>query len=251
MIRVHSSSATDIIHVTNITKRTNFDTGEPSFQSVSEPVCSRFTPVHIFWLVAVCIVVRSLTARRVASILIFDEVVVICDGKPAIWKRAKQAACYKGATFILDYFHAVEHLSAAAEAIFGKKSEKGMRWYSRYRTRLKESADGVEATLRSLRRYELKAKRGSERRKIINQTIGYFTRNKERMRYFEFLSRGLPIGSGPVEAGCKTVVGARLKRSGMRWSITGGQQVLNMRVQHLSKTWKPFWDVYMADRVAA
>lgn len=181
----------------------------------------------------------------------FNEVVVICDGKPAIWKRARHATCYQGATFVLDFYHAVEHLSAAAEAIFGKKSEKGTDWYSRYRTRLKESPDGVKATLRSLRRYELKAKRGSERRTTIRQTIGYFTQNKERMRYFEFLSRGLPIGSGPVEAACKTVVDARLKRSGMRWNINGGQQVLNMRVQHLSKRWKPFWEAYMADRLAA
>jgi len=181
----------------------------------------------------------------------FAELVVVCDGKPAIWKSAELAPCFKGATFVLDFYHAAEHLSAVAEAIFGKKSDKGKKWYLKYRSRLKDTPDGVTAMLRSLQRYELKAKRGSERRRTIRRSIGYFTRNKARMRYFEFRTRGLPIGSGPVEAACKTVVGARLKRSGMRWSRGGGQQVLNMRVQHLSQTWRPFWDVYMAERLAA
>lgn len=181
----------------------------------------------------------------------FEDVVVLCDGKPSIWKSAEAAVCYKGATFILDFYHAAEHLSKVAETIFGKKSEKGKNWYSKYRSRMKEDEGGVQAVIRSLRRYTLGARLGSERREDLVRSLGYFTRNKNRMRYAEYRMRGLPIGSGPVEAACKTVVGARLKRSGMRWNREGGQRVLNMRVQYLSKRWKPFWRVYMADRLAA
>ncbi len=181
----------------------------------------------------------------------FESVVVICDGKPSIWNRAENADCYEGATFILDFYHAAEHISHAAEAIFGKDSEEGKRWYSKYRALLKEDCDGLGSLVRSLRYYANKARRGSARHKTIQREARYFLKNKHRMNYAEFLLRGLPIGSGPVEAACKTVVGARLKRSGMRWNRNGGQRVLNMRIHHLSKRWDTFWDAYMDHRVAA
>lgn len=179
------------------------------------------------------------------------EVVVVCDGKASIWNVAKAAKAYEGAVFVLDFFHAVEHLSRASEAILGKKSEKGRKWYDEYRARLKEDPGGVAALVRSLRYYMQKTRWRSERRTIIRRTIAYFQNNKDRMRYAEFIARGLPIGSGPVEAACKTVVGARLKRSGMRWTREGGQRVLNLRVHHLSKRWNTFWQAYQADRMAA
>ncbi len=181
----------------------------------------------------------------------FESVVVICDGKPSIWNWAENADCFEGATFILDFYHAAEHISHAAEAIFGKNSEEGRRWYRKYRARLKEDGDGLASLVRSLRYYGRKARRGSDRRKTIYREARYFSKNKHRMNYAEFLLRGLPIGSGPVEAACKTVVGARLKRSGMRWNRDGGQRVLNMRIQHLSKRWNTFWEAYMGDRLAA
>lgn len=181
----------------------------------------------------------------------FEEVVVLCDGKPSIWNAATKAECYEGATFILDFFHAAEQLSKASETIFGKNSDKAKKWYAEYRARLKEDPDGVVALIRSLRYYTNKIRRGSQRRKTLRRAIGYFGRNSNRMRYAEFLERGLPIGSGPVEAACKTVVGARLKRSGMRWNRDGGQRVLNLRVHHLSKRWEVFWETYMTQRMAA
>lgn len=61
------------------------------------------------------------------------------------------------------------------------------------------------------------------------------------MRYAEFIARGLPIGSGPVESAAKTIVQARLKRSGMRWSRDGGQHVLDLRTLLKSERWAPMW----------
>jgi hypothetical protein len=98
---------------------------------------------------------------------------------------------------------------------------------------------------------KLGPRKGSERYHTVRRAIGYFRRNLDKMAYAVFRGRGLPIGSGPVEAGCKNVVGARLKRSGMRWSRPGGQQVLNLRTHVLSKRWDVFWDCYMATRDAA
>ena len=83
------------------------------------------------------------------------------------------------------------------------------------------------------------------------RVIGYFRRNLPKMAYADFRAQGLPIGSGPVEAACKTVVGARIKRSGMRWTREGGQRVLNLRTHVLSKRWDVFWNTYLEIRQAA
>ena len=71
------------------------------------------------------------------------------------------------------------------------------------------------------------------------------------MRYADFRKRGLPIGSGVVEAACKCIVNARLKRSGMRWTRGGGQNVLNLRVRVQSGEWGAFWNEYQYQRKAA
>ena len=174
----------------------------------------------------------------------FREIVLICDGKPSLWKDLAAIPTYATATQILDVYHALEHLSRAAEAIFGKSSTKGRRWYQRHRHRLLHEDDGVGASIRSLR-YHLRALRpGSERAEVVRRVIQHFGSNTHRMRYATFRARGLPIGSGPVEAACKTVVGSRLKRSGMRWSQEGGQNILNLRTAVKSNRWDTLWGVY-------
>lgn len=189
--------------------------------------------------------------RAVADLLDareFREVVVLCDGKPALWKTFGTDPLYEGATQILDFFHAIEHLSRCAEAIFGKRSEAASRWHAKYRARLLEDPVGLDALLRSLRYYRAKLRRGSERRTIVERLIRFFGRNRARMRYAEFRARGLPIGSGVVEAACKSIVGARLKRSGMRWSREGGQHVLNLRTRARSGEWEPLWSSFSQAR---
>ncbi len=181
------------------------------------------------------------------------EIVFLCDGKPAIWTGAEKLESFPMATLILDFYHATEHLSKAGEALFGKKSVPGRRWYDKYYERLRDEEGGATSAIRSMRYHlaKLGLRRGSERYKTVRRVIAYFRRNLAKMAYAEFRSGGLPIGSGPVEAGCKTVVGARLKRSGMRWTRQGGQQVLNLRIHVLSDRWDVFWNTYMAARNAA
>jgi hypothetical protein len=174
----------------------------------------------------------------------FRETVVICDGKPSLWSDLEAMPTYASATKILDFYHALEHLSHAAEAIFGKCTTKGRRWYERYRHRLAHVDNGLDATIRSLRYYAQNLRPGSERANVVRRVIQHFGANKERMRYAAFRARGLPIGSGPVEAACKSVVGNRLKRSGMRWSQSGGQNILNLRTAVKSNRWDTLWGVY-------
>lgn len=194
---------------------------------------------------------QSWAVRELSQERSFREVVVICDGKPSLWKTVDQIPLYARATQILDFFHAAEHLSRAAEAIFGKKNEKANRWYSKYRARLLEDEGGLESALRSLRYYRRPLRSGSERRKVVDRVLRYFGRNRDRMAYAEFRARGLPVGSGVVEAACKTIVGARLKRSGMRWTDEGGQHVLNLRTRARSGEWSSFWGAYTQLRSAA
>jgi hypothetical protein len=176
------------------------------------------------------------------------EVVLLCDGKRSIWSAAENLCTFAQATWILDFYHASEQLSKAAEALFGEKSVAGRRWYEKYRERLRDEHGGAAATIRSMEYYARKLRRGSARHKTVRRIIGYFRRNLDKTDYAEFRKRALPIGSGPVEAACKTVVGARLKRSGMRWSQVGGQHVLNLRVHVLSDRWSVFWNTYLDQR---
>jgi hypothetical protein len=181
------------------------------------------------------------------------EIVFLCDGKEAIWKGAEKLKSYPRATLILDFFHAAENLSNTAEALFGKKSVPATRWYEKHRKQLRDEEGGAVSMIRSMQYYHRKLglRKGSERYETVRRAIAYFRRNLDKIAYSSFKARGLPIGSGPVEAGCKNVVGARLKRSGMRWSRVGGQQVLNLRTHVLSKRWDTFWDCYLAVRDVA
>lgn len=181
------------------------------------------------------------------------EIVFLCDGKPSIWTGAEKLHSFLMATLILDFYHASEHLSKAAEALFGKMSVPGRRWYDKNYERLRDAEGGATAVIRSMMYYrsKLKLRKGSNRYKIVTRVINYYRRNLSLMDYATFRARGLPIGSGPVEAACKTVVGARIKRSGMRWTREGGQLVLNLRIHVLSNRWDVFWSAYMDARAVA
>ena len=181
----------------------------------------------------------------------FREMVVVCDGKPTLWNTIEADPLYDNATQVLDFFHAVEHLSRAAEAIFGKKKQAASRWHAKYRARLLEDSDGLASLLRSMRRYGNCLRDGSERRQLVERAIRYYGRNRERMRYAEFRSRGLPIGSGVVEAAWKCIVNSRLKRSGMRWTRDGGQHVLNLRVRVQSGEWDALWNEFQDQQLIA
>jgi len=76
----------------------------------------------------------------------------------------------------------------------------------------------------------------------LEREIGYFEKNKDRMRYNEFRRQGLFVGSGVVEAGCRTVIGQRLKQSGMHWTVKGANSIIALRCCFLSNRWEDFWE---------
>ncbi len=169
-------------------------------------------------------------------------VVCIADGAQSIWKYFKANPRLKSGILINDFYHAAEHLNEIAEALFGKGAANADQWFAKYRKILKREDNGVNKVIRSIRYHsQNRTIRSDQRLKVIRDGLKYFTNNRGRMEYAIYRARGLPIGSGVVEACCKTVVGLRLKRPGMRWSREGGQHILNLRVLVLSKRWDTFW----------
>jgi hypothetical protein len=167
--------------------------------------------------------------------------VLICDGARSLWKYAKNNRRLDGYEKLVDYWHTLEHLSLAAEALFGKSTKEAKDWYDRYADKLLDEDDGATRVLRSMDYHARTLRLSPARRLDLNRQRVYFVNNGSRMRYAEFRRRGLPIGSGPVEAACKSLIKTRMCRSGMRWSKEGGQAVLDLRTYVKSNRWDSFW----------
>jgi len=126
---------------------------------------------------------------------------------------------------LIDFFHAAEQLHDAFDAAYGADSPKAAAQFEKYRHLLRHEPNGVERVIRAL--VYLRSTHPGRNR--IARVLGYFRRHRHRMRYAQAKAQGLPIGSGVVEAACKTLVTERLKRSGMRWTRQGGQAILTLR----------------------
>jgi hypothetical protein len=157
--------------------------------------------------------------------------VVLGDGAPWIWNLADEQ--FPGAVQIVDLFHAKGHLWEVAKAIYGAGSDLGEQWAKQRRDELDEGK--IDATLAALR---IHAEANDEARKCLD----YVTTNRHRMRYPEFRAQGLCTSTGVVEAGCKTAIGTRLKRSGMHWTVAGADAIIALRCCVLSGRFEDFWE---------
>jgi hypothetical protein len=176
---------------------------------------------------------------------------ILCDGHKGIWRYVDSNPLFKEYVKGIDFYHTSEHLSRAAEALFGKSSPEATAWYESWYDNLLESDDAAYALIRSIDYYRKTRNLTKRRKKEIRKERTFFLRNKHRMKYAEFLRRGLPIGSGPVEAACKTIVKTRMGRSGMRWSRKGGQHILHLRAFVKSNRWDSFWNNHLQLRKSA
>jgi hypothetical protein len=173
----------------------------------------------------------------------------IVDGHKSIRGYLKDHPMTKGCAYLIDFYHMTEHLSKASEAIHGKSSEKGKAWYHKWKKRIKEEDVAIEKMYRSMKNYSQIISK--TQRNKLQPEITFFRNNKMFMNYAPNVKKGLPIGNGPVEAGCKSIVKARLCRSGMRWSRKGGQNILNFRTYIKSNRWEKFWEQYQILKKAA
>jgi hypothetical protein len=135
-----------------------------------------------------------------------------------------------------DYYHAASYVGEMAEALFGD-NKRGRKWLRRMLRRLKEK-DGVKRVLQSATYHASERGLSGRREKAYVKAYNYLRRHRKWLRYWEYKAVGLPLGSGVTEAACKTVFTQRLKQSGMRWEVAGGQVVVTLRVVLLSGVWE-------------
>lgn len=158
------------------------------------------------------------------------EIVAVCDGAHWIWNLVEEH--YPGATQIVDWYHATEYIWKVAHAVYGEGSDRAKEWAS---NRLDELWDGKVDMILALFT-DLQDQRSAS--EPVQKAITYFTNNKDRMHYPEYRARGLQIGSGSVESGCKHVIGSRLKQAGMIWNVEGARSVAKVRTRLKSGRWE-------------
>jgi hypothetical protein len=164
-----------------------------------------------------------------------EKKVVIGDGAEWIWNIADQH--FPGAVQIVDLFHARQHLWEVARILHPADAPRQKQWILRHQPKL----DGgkIEKLIRFLRGINASTPAVADTLRI---EAAYFENNAERMRYPEFRRQHLFVGSGVIEAGCKTVIGSRLKQSGMFWTVKGANAIISLRCCHLNGRFEDYWE---------
>jgi len=164
-----------------------------------------------------------------------QRVVILGDG--ALWIRGIAQDFFPQALHIVDLYHAREHVADLAKLLANGNTEKNFR--SRFRWWALLDRGLVEQILQEAR---LCIPSDPTLLEKITKEINYLNENRDRMRYKYFRSLGLFVGSGVIEAGCKSLVGLRLKQSGMHWSVRGANAILALRCVSLSARFEDFWE---------
>jgi hypothetical protein len=173
-------------------------------------------------------VVREATRSGFATA---DRQVVLGDGALWIWNMADEH--FPDAVQIVDLYHAKGKLCDTAKAIYGAGSDLAEQWAKQRRDELDEGH--IDNLLAALAPH---APTNEEAQKCLN----YIKRNRHRMRYSELRAQGMQVGSGVVEAGCKTAIGVRCKRAGMHWTVAGADAIIALRCAKLSGRFEDFWE---------
>jgi hypothetical protein len=162
--------------------------------------------------------------------------VVMGDGAEWIWNLAEQH--FPGAMQIVDLYHARQHLWELAHKLHPNDQLAQKAWMKVHQKRFldKGKIEKLVASLRSI------ASTHAEVLEKIRTESDYFERNAERMRYPKFRRQHLFVGSGVIEAGCKTVIGSRLKQSGMFWTVRGANAIIALRCCHLNHRFEDYWE---------
>ena len=197
--------------------------GYPVRDPGSASYVATFEPAHVFADLAEAEGIRR-GARHVRQLTILG------DGAAWIWNTV--AARFPEATCIVDLYHARQHLHDLARLLEFMLGDQREDWLA---ARLEDLDYGdIGGICKAARIYPLAGIKKDE----LDTALGYFENNAPRMRYHWFRSRGLFVGSGVVEAGCKTIIGQRLKLSGMHWSVPGADAITALRCREASTTWE-------------
>ena len=186
-------------------------------------------------------VLRQEALRRGLGLAL--QVVLLIDGAEGLAHMGR--LCFSNALQIVDFYHALEHVGKVLAALLGSKE------HPEYKTRLGQWAKGLlddqVAQLIAQARQECLGKTNAQ---AVAAELTYFVNNTARMQYGTFRRQGFFIGSGVIEAGCKTVIGTRCKQSGMFWSEPGAENILALRCIHSSRRLADFWTNRLNDHAA-
>jgi hypothetical protein len=208
------------------TQTTTDDEGHPVRDPRSTSYLATFDPASEFG------VLMAAEARRRGADHI-RQLVILGDGAVWIWNLADHH--FPAATQIVDLYHAREHVHDLATLATRLLRKSQPDWLTQ---RLEELDSGdIPALLAAGRDLKFTGSLARER----DKQLGYFETNAHRMRYAHFRSLSMFVGSGVVEAGCKAVIGQRLKLSGMRWTIPGAASIATLRCQEASNRWEEVW----------
>jgi len=172
------------------------------------------------------------------------KVVLLIDGAAGLENMG--LVNFRDATQIVDFYHGADHAGQVVEALLGSKDHpeykpRRRRWVRRL------LGNGVENLIKETRQECA----GKPQAQSVEEQLGYFVHNIKRMKYRTFRRQGFFIGSGVIEAGCKTVIGSRCKQSGMFWSKPGAENILALRCIHSSRRLDPFWKERLNSRAAS
>jgi hypothetical protein len=198
--------------------------GYPVRDPGSSSYIATFEPAHAFAGLVEAEGIRR-SARHVRQLTILG------DGATWIWGIA--GSKFPEATQIVDLFHAREHLHDLARVLEFILGDRKDDWLT---ARLEDLDYGdIDGICAAARAYSLAGVKKDE----LDTALGYFENNAPRMRYHWSRSRGLFVGSGAIEAGCKSVIGQRLKLSGMHWTVEGANAIATLRCQQASRPRRP------------
>jgi hypothetical protein len=165
---------------------------------------------------------------------IADKKVIIADGAVWIWNIADRE--FPGAIQIVDLYHAREHIWVLAGKLFSANDRQRKRWATGLQKQL--DAGKIESLVRRLRSFPATCTDAAE---LLRVEADYFERNRERMRYPNFRRQNLFVGSGVIEAACRTVIAKRLKQSGMFWTVQGANAIIALRCCRLNREFEDYW----------
>jgi hypothetical protein len=203
--------------------------GKPERDYGSTTYTASFAPAEAFGLR-----VREEARRR--GLGHAQQAVFLGDGAAWVWEL--QRTYFPQAIPVLDLYHALEHLHQLCDGLYGAQSRWAIRMEATWTDMLlNDQVAGVITTAK--RRLE---DLGPKAQEDLSSQIDYFERHQHRMCYKTYRQAGLFYGSGVIEAGCKAVIGQRLKNSGMFWTQSGAQNILELRCALKSNRWQECWD---------
>jgi len=162
--------------------------------------------------------------------------IVTGDGAEWIWNLADLH--FPGAVQIVDLYHARQHLWELARKLYPNNQASQKAWMKVHQKRLLDKGK-IEKLVTAIRSIDFVNPEVVDK---IRLEADYFERNAERMRYPKFRRQHLFVGSGVIEAGCKTVIGSRLKQSGMFWTVRGANAIIALRCCHLNGRFEDYWE---------